>query len=218
MQRRGFTLIELLVVIAIIAILAAILFPVFAKAREKARQSSCLSNCKQLGLAFMQYCQDYDEMIPLVAHYGTASPYGGYSYICYPGLLNPYVKNTQVWRCPSRGGAGTAEMYIMGPYPHYGYGCSLYRATRPHEWTSGFCNTTWSSLGSMQTPATHVVFAEASNNGVTDTTYGGLRSRPGALGDNHYNAFPHNEGRNIVFADGHAKWTGRYQDGSFVWY
>ncbi len=64
--RRAFTLIELLVVIAIIAILAAILFPVFAKAREKARQSSCQSNVKQLGLAFMQYTQDYDEKLSLI--------------------------------------------------------------------------------------------------------------------------------------------------------
>src|SRR5512137_1152715 len=63
-KRRAFTLIELLVVIAIIAILAAILFPVFAKAREKARQSSCQSNLKQIGLAFMQYAQDYDEQYP----------------------------------------------------------------------------------------------------------------------------------------------------------
>ena len=64
MSRRGFTLIELLVVIAIIAILAAILFPVFAKAREKARQTSCLSNLKQLGLSFLMYAQDYDELLP----------------------------------------------------------------------------------------------------------------------------------------------------------
>ncbi|MEN6404264.1 MAG: prepilin-type N-terminal cleavage/methylation domain-containing protein, partial [Armatimonadia bacterium] len=63
-MKRGFTLIELLVVIAIIAILAAILFPVFAKAREKARQTSCLNNCKQLGTAIVQYCQDYDERMP----------------------------------------------------------------------------------------------------------------------------------------------------------
>ncbi len=64
-MRRGFTLIELLVVIAIIAILAAILFPVFAKAREKARQSSCLSNMKQIVLGTMQYAQDYDERLPM---------------------------------------------------------------------------------------------------------------------------------------------------------
>ena len=63
-MRRGFTLIELLVVIAIIAILAAILFPVFARAREKARQTACLNNVKQLSLAVMQYTQDYDEILP----------------------------------------------------------------------------------------------------------------------------------------------------------
>src|ERR1043165_533038 len=63
-HRRGFTLIELLVVIAIIAILAAILFPVFAQAREKARQAACMSNLRQIGLAFAQYVQDYDELLP----------------------------------------------------------------------------------------------------------------------------------------------------------
>jgi prepilin-type N-terminal cleavage/methylation domain-containing protein len=73
-MKRGFTLIELLVVIAIIAILAAILFPVFAKAREKARQTSCLSNCKQIALACLQYAQDYDE---------TLAP-EGYGSISYP--------------------------------------------------------------------------------------------------------------------------------------
>ena len=64
MRKQGFTLIELLVVIAIIAILASILFPVFARAREKARQTSCLSNMKQLGLACSMYAQDYDELLP----------------------------------------------------------------------------------------------------------------------------------------------------------
>jgi prepilin-type N-terminal cleavage/methylation domain-containing protein len=63
-SNKGFTLIELLVVIAIIAILAAILFPVFAQAREKARQTSCLSNCKQIGLSLQMYAQDYDETLP----------------------------------------------------------------------------------------------------------------------------------------------------------
>ncbi|BDI32385.1 hypothetical protein CCAX7_44360 [Capsulimonas corticalis] len=91
---RGFTLIELLVVIAIIAILAAILFPVFAKAREKARQTSCASNMKQLGLAFIQYTQDYDEtMVPR-----NNGPSGEFSYL---DILQPYVKSGVVTQCPS---------------------------------------------------------------------------------------------------------------------
>src|SRR5476651_129734 len=97
--KRGFTLIELLVVIAIIAVLAAILFPVFAQAREKARQTSCLSNEKQLGLAVMQYVQDYDEMTPTGAaiyHYTWDDGNGNsYSYdepvpgAGWAGQLNP---------------------------------------------------------------------------------------------------------------------------------
>ena len=92
MQRKsGFTLIELLVVIAIIAILAAILFPVFATAREKARQTSCSSNLKQLGLAFVQYVQDYDETWP--------QGLGGYG-IGWAGQIYPYAKSKGVFQCP----------------------------------------------------------------------------------------------------------------------
>lgn len=91
--RSGFTLIELLVVIAIIAILAAILFPVFARARENARRSSCQSNLKQMGLGFMQYTQDYDERYPGFAGWGGA---GGWI-----PMVNPYIKSTDVLRCPS---------------------------------------------------------------------------------------------------------------------
>src|ERR1700709_2518165 len=106
-QRResGFTLIELLVVIAIIAILAAILFPVFAQAREKARQATCLSNQKQIGLAILQYNQDYDEEYP--TSYTLYSP-GGVpnttpdltpcNWAC---LALPYIKSTGVFLCPS---------------------------------------------------------------------------------------------------------------------
>ncbi len=99
-MRRGFTLIELLVVIAIIAILAAILFPVFAKAREKARQTSCLSNVKQLILGVMQYAQDYDERIPKHGTHCNAPGVGGdgtgnVDDRCQWDKIEPYVKNTQ---------------------------------------------------------------------------------------------------------------------------
>ena len=94
-QQRGFTLIELLVVIAIIAILAAILFPVFAQAREKARQASCLSNLKQLGTAQMMYAQDYDETYPKAYHQTPQGDVGWYL------LIQPYAKNTKIFRCPS---------------------------------------------------------------------------------------------------------------------
>jgi prepilin-type N-terminal cleavage/methylation domain-containing protein/prepilin-type processing-associated H-X9-DG protein len=94
MRRNGFTLIELLVVIAIIAILAAILFPVFAQAREKARQTMCLSNSRQMGLAVQMYTQDYDEVLPTVRMMGTP----GESWI---KLIQPYVKNELLRRCPS---------------------------------------------------------------------------------------------------------------------
>ncbi len=93
---RGFTLIELLVVIAIIAILAAILFPVFARAREKARQSSCMSNLKQMGLAFLMYAQDYDERVVY-----TQFPWGDDGQCHFPFLLMPYTNNHQIFNCPS---------------------------------------------------------------------------------------------------------------------
>ena len=89
-RRHGFTLIELLVVIAIIAILAAILFPVFARAREKARQTSCLSNLKQLGLGIAMYINDYDEYYPFRYQGGG-----------WHNVTQPYIKNTQLWKCPS---------------------------------------------------------------------------------------------------------------------
>src|SRR5215831_4161841 len=118
--RRGFTLIELLVVIAIIAILAAILFPVFAQAREKARQASCLSNQKQQGLAILMYSQDYDELFPAgQGNVGTewtstrahvvppqwppnqAHPRVRASYLIWSYTTQPYMKNYQLLACPS---------------------------------------------------------------------------------------------------------------------
>src|SRR5450432_1705001 len=96
-RHTGFTLIELLVVIAIIAILAAILFPVFAQAREKARQTSCLSNQKQIGLAFSHYEEDYDETFPT----GVSVTYPQYGGTGWAGSLDPYMKSPTFFTCPS---------------------------------------------------------------------------------------------------------------------
>jgi prepilin-type N-terminal cleavage/methylation domain-containing protein/prepilin-type processing-associated H-X9-DG protein len=93
-DRSGFTLIELLVVIAIIAILAAILFPVFAQAREKARQSACLSNVKQIATSYFMYAQDYDGQY-------TQNRYDGRTPYTWKSAIFPYVKNIDVYRCPS---------------------------------------------------------------------------------------------------------------------
>ena len=101
-KRKGFTLIELLVVIAIIAILAAILFPVFAQAREKARQTSCLSNMKQLGLGILMYAQDYDNTTPCTL---DNEPY------VFMTRTQPYLKNRQIEKCPS-------SSYVAGGVQH----------------------------------------------------------------------------------------------------
>jgi prepilin-type N-terminal cleavage/methylation domain-containing protein/prepilin-type processing-associated H-X9-DG protein len=127
-KARGFTLIELLVVIAIIAILAAILFPVFAKARDKARQTSDLSNIKQIALGAMMYVQDYDETLFCPAYRtcgvnGAADrPFGGpiwsNNWRVWPELIYPYVKNTQLFTSPNRADS-----------PFYGYGMNVNSST-----------------------------------------------------------------------------------------
>jgi prepilin-type N-terminal cleavage/methylation domain-containing protein/prepilin-type processing-associated H-X9-DG protein len=114
-MKRAFTLIELLVVIAIIAILAAILFPVFSAARESARQTSCTSNMRQIGMAFGMYVQDYDERMPDRRDLKIAIPGGYHPWKTWPAsdprcgwaaiVLSPYIKSDGVWACPSVAGA-----------------------------------------------------------------------------------------------------------------
>ncbi|NLO06332.1 MAG: prepilin-type N-terminal cleavage/methylation domain-containing protein [candidate division WS1 bacterium] len=116
-MRRGFTLIELLVVIAIIAILAAILFPVFARAREKARQSACLSNVKQISLAILMYSQDYDERLPM--RYDSSSPRVGLMQ-----ATQPYIANQNVHDCPSASHNSVVTSY--GGHRSYGYHAGVF--------------------------------------------------------------------------------------------
>jgi prepilin-type N-terminal cleavage/methylation domain-containing protein/prepilin-type processing-associated H-X9-DG protein len=119
-RRRGFTLIELLVVIAIIAILAAILFPVFAQAREKARGASCLSNTKQILTGVMMYLQDNDELPSGDPNTGQGTwfmPTGAGSFRPWMEAIDPYIKNTQVWLCPSAPKEVSGYSSIFGTVP-----------------------------------------------------------------------------------------------------
>jgi prepilin-type N-terminal cleavage/methylation domain-containing protein/prepilin-type processing-associated H-X9-DG protein len=154
-SRGGFTLIELLVVIAIIAILAAILFPVFAKAREKARQISCASNEKQIALGALQYTQDNDEMFPA----GTSNGYDG-DPNGWAGLIYPYVKSAQVYKCPDDpqpldvvsyainnyvGNAGNWRSLAQDPVNGYNSGTPISMFNAPSS-TILFCEVSYSYL------------------------------------------------------------------------
>ena len=201
MTRRGFTLIELLVVIAIIAILAAILFPVFAKAREKARQTSCLSNLKQLGTSVMMYVQDYDEMYPLdLSTFGPSQIPG-----TWPNRVMPYVKNTQLFKCPSDGRAPYADFAgcrtILESY--------CWNAFFGRETNCGYTAATL-SLGAVIAPSQCAMLWDDSGDWDV-AAYGGkfntIDSADCAQSfDGAVLAGRHNGGDNFMFADGHAKW------------
>ncbi len=162
---RGFTLIELLVVIAIIAILAAILFPVFQKVRENARRTSCTSNEKQLGLAFIQYSQDGDEKLPNGVWYrfvdnGTPQ----YEGVGWASQLYPYIKSTGVYVCPDDSTSGTAANgNVPATYPvSYSYnGLDICRTDGMNNGSTGL----GSALASFASPAKTVILFESS--GVT---------------------------------------------------
>jgi len=229
-SRRAFTLIELLVVIAIIAILAAILFPVFAQAREQARRTSCLSNTKQAGLAFMMYTQDYDEMTPSVWENYSASPVTVWDFW---QLLNPYTKNTDIFFCPdySKIGCGAAEGAIdfspgkrcIGYGSNWGPMQSFYAANAtegglygPFTFTSG--NTVFAqgvSLASIVAPANCYAFGDSSDEPWYTVTMGSILSSYAndGSGISSNSAMRHGGRFNFAFTDGHAKlvrWIGGF--------
>ncbi len=185
MRRSGFTLIELLVVIAIIAILAAILFPVFAKAREKARAASCLSNVKQLGLAYMQYAQDYDEWFP-----GFLTGNSAGLRLAWYTVVQPYVKNTQCYICPSTKFYNTPSRYSTSGNDSSGnyYGYNMATIQRP---TEKFLIADGAGESSAHTA---VVSLTCMVNGMYSV---------GACRGHLWPA--HNDMANVAFCDGHAK-------------
>jgi len=197
--RRGFTLIELLVVIAIIAILAAILFPVFARARENARRSSCQSNLKQIGLGIKQYIQDYDEYMPRY-YYGGAVPY------YWNNALDPYVKSAQIYNCPSAPKVASATI-------SYFYNLNLGSDTVGHkeseiEFSSNVIQIGDSNISTNQNyancPTDNGVGCQTNAGGV----YGIGSCGQGTFADTGGAAarVRHLEGINLGFVDGHVKW------------
>ena len=212
-SRKGFTLIELLVVIAIIAILAAILFPVFAQARGKARQAACLSNCRQISTAVEMYQQDWDNWFP--------SCHSGAYYI----LVQPYIKNSDVWRCPSGYGTYTVSrehidgstqswgivkvgLLVNGDVVGGGWGMPHRNATVVSEPASTVLmadNDNWAPADGKLGAWTGQIAASA----WTDTTHVRGWNTRWAADTVHKNSrlgAKHNGGGNFIFVDGHVRW------------
>jgi prepilin-type N-terminal cleavage/methylation domain-containing protein/prepilin-type processing-associated H-X9-DG protein len=213
--KKGFTLIELLVVIAVIAILAAILFPVFARARENARRSSCMSNLKQQGLAMIMYAQDYDEHLTALdlANAGIVLPNGSKSSTAlWFQMLYPYMKNIQIMNCPSE----SSVIWTSGSYT--GLVPSGYNYTAPTWVCSSNCgvsmgpeNKAGASLASIEDASGTIL--------ITDSKYyyslmpGTPRTAVNADGSNCVSpsysggctSARHLDTVNALFVDGHVK-------------
>lgn len=222
-RKSGFTLIELLVVIAIIAILAAILFPVFARARENARRASCTSNLKQLGLAVMQYTQDYDEQFPLHTGAGKSIDQRLAPYVGQKESNSGAETASGVWECPSDAA------------PRFNWGGRIKRSYAViagwdgmNSWSNAAriwnqSGTPFTSLAGVPSTATTLMMAEYSaafnfmheENGTwvmipsrTSDNYGFWNGRPSQDGNDNGVSAPvrHFDGYNYLFADGHVKW------------
>ena len=200
----GFTLIELLVVIAIIAILAAILFPVFAKAREKARQASCQSNIKQIGIACMQYAQDYDEI--MVPNW-RGSQFGADDAYTWRLMVFPYIKNEQAFFCPSWVQGKTWEAIYEPNIVGYEWnGWAGYGGNTVHWDTASPIAPMGQPMADIAAAAQTLLLGDQDNlinvtfqisyqSNVHDYTRVGQKA-----------AQRHNEGCNYAYIDGHVKW------------
>ena len=195
---KAFTLIELLVVIAIIAILAAILFPVFARARENARRSSCQSNLKQIGLGFIQYNQDYDEKYPVLRGGNSGGAADGVF-----AITQPYLKSTQILQCPSETNAPNPTASMNG-YSDYAYNLDLGYIPGGNGKTDGL------ALSALTQPVLTVMAADydsgASDNYTMGTAPSGTVAAGAALETTTGGAAQrHLETQNFLFTDGHVK-------------
>ncbi len=226
-KRTGFTLIELLVVIAIIAILAAILFPVFARAREKANQTSCLNNIKQLMLSCLMYASDYDGYIPQFSGY---PPYFGsltYTPLVAPNWegLEPYIRNYGILRCPSYGKLvwpgyesegwpihcfSNVTYHVPECSSHFGAGWVAYYKYEEIDFPAEASILHESSTRAMDSASAEIACPFCRDPGSFAWESGGYCGADER----------HMAGGNLAFMDGHAKYVGgtSLKIGAYAWW
>jgi prepilin-type N-terminal cleavage/methylation domain-containing protein/prepilin-type processing-associated H-X9-DG protein len=200
-RARGFTLIELLVVIAIIAILAAILFPVFARARAKARQSACLSNMKQISLALIMYASDHDQLLPYWCVWQNGTDHDNLD-VTWDVSINPYMKNSQLLICPDNTFNGGGNTHQSGK--KRGYAMPRYVAAQMQD--------------APPNPVDTLLLAEKGAY-LSGSYEDAAVEHPKQAGFSELSpsqvACRHNEGNTFGFVDGHSKWH-KFSSGPWV--